>query len=292
MLKVRKLPLDPTCTLSKYLDSCQSNVDQGTWNVDQAWNNFTRTQNNWDHQQNKASTAKWKLSQKVFHEKCAYCERRAPLAGGDIDHYEPKHAHKDKMFKWDNFLWSCTACNRGNKKTKDDYNAQGIPLFLNPTSDADDPLCFIEIDLGFNGEKANLGKLYPLKTLPDPSDPRIRADYTITELGLNDGKLPKDRARTLRDFLTTIRDLFAPEKGPDYQAPEMLSIRESLLCLLDPSTPHQAAIRQILYCEPDFLQYFYDHETYPNLKEALLATLPELQPLLSQWALPPTCQEH
>jgi len=47
--------------------------------------------------------------------------------------------------------------------------------------------------------------------------------------------------------------------------------------MLDPSTPHLAAIRQILFFEPD----------YAGLRQQLLAQIPELEAKLDTWALPP-----
>ena len=71
--------------------------------------------------------------------------------------------------------------------------------------------------------------------------------------------------------------------GPDYEAPSGYTVRERFLDMLDPSSSYLAAIRQILFFEPD----------YEDLRQQLLAQIPDLKAKLDAWALPPKdCTEN
>ncbi|MEA3308747.1 MAG: hypothetical protein U9Q70_04440 [Chloroflexota bacterium] len=284
MLRVDKPSL--TQVLKARLKHYQDKVNDGGYSVSQAWKNFTQTEGR--HKKLNQPTVRALLAQ-TFHYKCAYCENRTPARGNPIEHYEPKKSKPNKMFAWDNLLWACVTCNTGAKGRKMDYDAQGNPLLLNPCKPEDDPLSFLEISIAPQEVPPLLRGLGHMSGRDGLTpDKQARASYTIVELGLNLEKLPSDRAKSIRLFLRNISGLFNPEQGPDFRAQSgMLPIRESLAKQLDPTTPHLAAIRQILYCEPAYIANFYDTENYQCLLHALLETLPELRPSSDVWALRP-----
>ena len=285
MLRVDKPPLTPV--LKNRLRYYQDKVNEGRYSGERAWRNFTQTERR-HHGQNKPTVRA--LLTTTFHHKCAYCENRTPGQGNPIEHYEPKASNPDKMFVWDNLLWDCVTCNTGTKGHQMEYDAQGNPLLLNPCKPEDDPLSFLEIRV--DPDRVNPRSLRGLGYLQSREgltpDKQTRASYTIVKLGLNLEKLPSDRAKSIQLFLRNIFDLFDPERGPNFRAQAgRLSIRESLAAQLKPATPHLAAIRQMLYCEPAYIAIFYDTERYQCLLHALLDTLPELRPALDVWALGP-----
>lgn len=44
--------------------------------------------------------------------KCYYCEIKECRSDGDVDHYRPKSKYKWAAFRFDNFRFACTYCNR------------------------------------------------------------------------------------------------------------------------------------------------------------------------------------
>ncbi len=44
--------------------------------------------------------------------KCYYCEIKEDRSDGDVDHYRPKSKYKWAAFRFDNFRFACTFCNR------------------------------------------------------------------------------------------------------------------------------------------------------------------------------------
>lgn len=66
-------------------------------------------------------------------ERCMYCE---DSRGTDIEHFRPKRLYRDLVFRWPNWLWACTGCNRA-KTNRFPLGATGQPLLIDPT--AEDP---------------------------------------------------------------------------------------------------------------------------------------------------------
>ena len=158
------------------------------------------------------------------------------------------------------------------------WDAQNRPLLLNPASPGDDPICYLDINLR-DGPQFTLGWLLPRANI-DQAD-FARAEYTIRRLKLNlRENLRRGRAKIIWDFLGCI--VFLAELGPDFQAPSGYTVRQRLLDLLAATEPCLAPVRQILYGELD----------YAHLRLDLVSQVPELKPILAQWALPPDdCQE-
>ncbi len=176
------------------------------------------------------------------------------------------------MFVWDNLLLACETCNGFEcKASRMEWYDEDKPKLINPCQD--DPICYLDINL-MEGPQVRWGFILPRANLDQ--EHFDRAAYTIRRLKLNrrDG-LRQTRAQMIRDFLSWLYIL--NEFGPDYEAPSGYTVRERFLDVLDPSSPYLAAIRQILFCEPD----------HADLRQQLLDRIPELEAKLDAWALPP-----
>lgn len=123
--------------------------------------------------------------------RCGYCE---DSQGHQVEHIWPKAWYPELTFVWRNFLFSCGICN-GRKSSRfaivrdgtmqEPRRQRGAPRSPPPTGTAaiidprrEDPLDYLEIDLG--GTYA----IRPRMTIDETA--RLRADYTIDILGLND----------------------------------------------------------------------------------------------------------
>lgn len=162
---------------------------------------------------------------RLFHDKCGYCEHRIVRFDQNVDHYRPK-GHVDEQtghpgyywlaYEWTNLIPACTACNqkRGERleypnigrfpttgkadsfplidesvrawSPSDDLTLEE-PLLLNPTID------FPEEHLSFYPNGEAYGKT-------------PRGEETIRILGLNARKLYQDRRRTINQVIEWLTD--------------------------------------------------------------------------------------
>lgn len=272
MLKTQRPDL-PT-VLQTGLDNRQNAVNGGQAG-DSPWDDFSK---------HESRTELKEILETMFHHKCAYCE--STHGTRHIEHYWPKSPHphnankgtRAKMFVWDNLLLACGTCNGFECKAfRMEWYDGDRPKLINPCRD--DPICYLDINL-MEGPPVRQGFIWPGAGLNrDNSD---RAEYTIRRLKLNQrDDLRQARARTIMEFRGWVCIL--GEFGPDYEAPSGYTVRERFLDMLDPSEPYLAAIRQIFFSEPD----------YADLRQQLLAQIPELKAKLDAWALPPQdCTEN
>jgi len=72
-------------------------------------------------------------------ERCMYC---GDSHGTDVEHFWPKAAYPERMFRWTNMLLGCTDC--GRIKGAQFPLAGGHPLLVKPT--IDDPWQFLDFD--------------------------------------------------------------------------------------------------------------------------------------------------
>ncbi len=273
MLKVERKALPES--LQQELDQRQTALNQGA-SDNNPWTNFKQHER--DQLKQGQLTLKTTL-QAMFHAKCAYCESND---SGEIEHYWPKTAHPQnsnlgtaaKMFQWDNLLWACRTCNGFEcKGARMEWDASGKPMLLNPCRPNDDPICYFDINLT-NNSTLTSAWMTPKATLN--ATQTDRAGYTIRRLKLNQrDNLPQGRAKMAHDFLGWMTVLRA--FGPDYEAPSGYTVRQRFFDLLKASEPYLAVVRQILYADP----------TYSHLLPELLTHLPEIEPILTEWALPP-----
>ncbi|MBE2283120.1 MAG: hypothetical protein IAE77_06640 [Prosthecobacter sp.] len=127
--------------------------------------------------------------------RCSYCE---DSVADEVEHIMPKDLYPEGVFEWDNYLYACGPCN-GPKNSEFAVLAgaprklvtvtrpdgapvtspqAGSPALINPRTE--DPLHFLFLDLlntfAFDVRNA------PAVT----DDDRLRADYTLRVLHLND----------------------------------------------------------------------------------------------------------
>jgi hypothetical protein len=105
-------------------------------------------------------------------ERCMFC---SGSEASDVEHYRPKAIFPEMALTWENYLWSCTPCNRGKlNRFPPDTGPGG--KFVNPLYENVWDFFFID----------SFGILTP------------RFDRTTNA--------PNDRATTTRDFLSLNRD--------------------------------------------------------------------------------------
>jgi uncharacterized protein (TIGR02646 family) len=105
------------------------------------------------------TTSTWKAQRQSVHmqrivqvltgmtglrQRCMYCE---DSRGTDVEHFKPKIPFRDYAFRWLNFLWICTGCNRG-KGNRFPCDESGSPLLLDPTLDEPWDFLFFDPDTG------------------------------------------------------------------------------------------------------------------------------------------------
>ncbi len=211
----------------------------------------------------------------MFASKCAYCESERATA---IEHHWPKapHLHNQHrgspsyMFLWENLLLICSTCNGFECKASHmSWDRRDRPMILHPCSQADDPGSHFTVLLDATPTFVQ-GWIVPREHLAP--DAEARAVYTIKRLKLNlRENLCKGRRKGVRRFRELL-DLF-DAFGPDFPNPAGHTIRQKWREFLDPEEPYLAAVRQILNDNAD-------------LKHRLLRSMPELDSVLSSWALP------
>jgi 5-methylcytosine-specific restriction endonuclease McrA len=127
--------------------------------------------------------------------RCFYCsDSRAT----DIDHFIPMSVDYGKTFRWKNFIWVCTPCNRckGNRFPRD--AATGSDLLIDPTKE--DPWAYLimDTDTGWLAPRYRLGNY----------DPKGNATLEILE-PINHESATEGRMR----IITRLRDAVSAVPG-------------------------------------------------------------------------------
>lgn len=113
----------------------------------------------------------------VFQQNCGYCGYATDIKvvegsnavrhAGQVDHYIPVSADPEKVYVWDNYIWSCKDCN--DSMGKHDYFDPDCMIF--------NPCCRRDTDyLVFDGDRG----IYSLK-VEFQEDNFIRRRFQITE---------------------------------------------------------------------------------------------------------------
>ncbi|MBB4755180.1 hypothetical protein [Actinoplanes lobatus] len=159
--------------------------------------------------------------------RCYYC---SDSRGTDIEHFKPIVGYSEEAFKWKNFLYVCTGCNR-YKSNKFPVDSLGKPLLINPTWC--DPWRFlfldtatgvvVERDLGGTLDPRAVETLKIIKTLSteaaEEGRSRVirRLAYAAEEVlaGSNEAKVCQRLAREVADDDFGISRWFAIWDGAD-----------------------------------------------------------------------------
>jgi uncharacterized protein (TIGR02646 family) len=125
-------------------------------------------------------------------QRCMFC---SGSEASDVEHYRPKAIFPEKAMTWQNYLWSCTICNRFKG---DHFPPETEPggQILNPSED--DPWQYFFID-----EFGNLTPVYDRRT--NALD--LRATSTRDILKLNRDALQESRLFRLRDLKRQVSEL-------------------------------------------------------------------------------------
>ncbi len=129
----------------------------------------------------------------AFLGKCGYCERicaetsesgsRAPT----VDHFKPKSQFPKLTYEWSNWVFCCDRC---NSRKADQWPSSGL---VDPCA----PCIPERLKLYFD-YSARTGEIVPKGGLAEPD--RIKAQNTISSLGLNNRDLRKSRQRWIARF--------------------------------------------------------------------------------------------
>lgn len=124
--------------------------------------------------------------------RCMYCEDSRAT---DVEHFRPKQRFPNFAFRWSNFLWICSGCNRqkGEQFTEDPVMG---PLLVDPT--LDDPWNIFYFD--------SSTALLAARWIDDPARPHPRGKYTLEVLSVLDHEaVAEGRRRTRRSLARAVK---------------------------------------------------------------------------------------
>jgi uncharacterized protein (TIGR02646 family) len=134
MRRLRRPPLAPE--LAGYLDRMQALIEPGL-DIAATWKKQRRTSS-------MRRVAQVLARATGPRERCMYCE---DSRGTDIEHFRPQTLYREHVFRWLNFLWICTACNR-SKGNRFPCDSAGEPLLIDPTLEEPWDFLFFDQDTG------------------------------------------------------------------------------------------------------------------------------------------------
>lgn len=218
MIPVARAPLSQAS-----LDELKRLTDKG-----QGWDGFRTPPRRSKASKVAASSEVLNVLERMFHNKCAFCEHNVART---IDHFCPKEKklYPSRRFVWENLLLSCSDCNT-LKQTEDPFNPAahgGGARLLDPTVDV------IEDHLRWDW----------LTGRCDTATSTFRGTETARVCHLELQGRCEDRRLIARDFAMKILDLRAPT------AREADKV-DLLLQLLAPERPALGIIRQLLIAPP------------------------------------------
>jgi len=139
-------------------------------------------------------------------ERCMYCE---DSRGTDIEHYRPRAGHPGLIFRWHNWLWACSGCNRSKSGRFPVDAASGAALLIDPS--AEDPWEFLVFE-------SRTGEI-TARWHGNVEDARGRA--TLETLSpLRGQAVCEGRARTRRHLIRALK-AFLAEPGDEDAGPRI-----------------------------------------------------------------------
>jgi len=160
--------------------------------------------------------------------RCHYCE---DSIADEVEHIWPKKFYPDRVFIWDNYLYSCGPCNGTAKRDqfavivngerfdlvrgKTDpvlEPPEGRPLFIDPRQE--NPFDFIELELDTG--------LFMARDMDESSLSAQRAEYTAIEiLELNRDSLVHRRKREYRSLVRTVESYASARDSGDQETADL-----------------------------------------------------------------------
>lgn len=124
-------------------------------------------------------------------ERCMYC---SGSEASDVEHYRPKAVFPEHAMEWENYLWTCTICNR-HKGDRFPPDTEPGAMIIDPS--AENPWEFFFID--------DYGLLTP-RYDRDAGGPNARAESTRDIIKLNREALQESRKRRVDDLKGRARE--------------------------------------------------------------------------------------
>ncbi len=125
--------------------------------------------------------------------RCMFC---SGSESSDVEHYRPKAVHPELAMEWENYLWSCTPCNRG-KSNRFPPETEDGGLLINPLDENVWDFFFID----------DYGLLTP-RFDSEAGVPDERAVSTRDLLSLNREAVHESRLMRLRNLRQQVTDTF------------------------------------------------------------------------------------
>jgi uncharacterized protein (TIGR02646 family) len=182
--------------------------------------------------------------EKLFYDKCAYCEREIIRSYWDVEHYRPKSRYYWLVYNWNNLYLSCNKCNRARKNDQfpleieearisdpDSDIASEKPLLLDPCND--DPEECLIFDL--EGETSAISS---------------KGETSIQIFNLNDAKLRKRRKKKIDLYLSFAR---LSQKKSDTKD-EMIRLMEQMCSDEEEFAGAIRSIKRLLERCPEIIQ--------------------------------------
>jgi len=145
---------------------------------------------------------------KIYHNKCAYCEKDISDEIEHIEHYRPTSIYYWLAFSWDNLLVACAKCNI-SKSDKFDVAGKRVEYQSEKFEDYHklrDKYDEIEKPYMINPEKDDVIDIikYNVDGTITSSDKRV--SYTIEVCNLNRKELIQHRMKIINDFKNSLDD--------------------------------------------------------------------------------------
>jgi len=146
--------------------------------------------------------------QKIYSNKCAYCEDKLLNAPKHIEHYRPKSYYYWLAHSWDNLFLCCGSCNSSKGKKFDTKNKKVI-YSTEPFKDIHTlgkRYDKIEEPYLINPEKDNIANKIVFDKQGKISSQDERVTYTIKTCNLNRNELIEKRMRILNTLNNQLKD--------------------------------------------------------------------------------------
>ena len=127
-------------------------------------------------------------------ERCMFC---SGSESSDVEHYRPKAVFPSLAMTWENYLWSCTPCNR-HKLNQFPLSGAGDPILVNPLDE--NVWNYFYID--------SFGNLTPVWDL-QLDDFNYRGKRTASTIGLDRQALQESRRSRMKDLKEKVQDTLA-----------------------------------------------------------------------------------
>lgn len=206
---------------------------------------------------------------KIYHSKCAYCEKKVGDTFPPIEHYRPKAIYYWLAYSWDNLLLSCVACNTYKGKH---FNIEGQEAILAPQVVEDSQIHRLSLEYNkierpkiVHPEQENVEDrlIFSASGKVDSKDQRVK--YTIQACRIDRADANEERQRLYNDFRDRFKQkIYDYKKEKDKERKKLLKgalegfIDDFEKDLKDPCKEYTAYRRWIKKQIPRLIKRFYE----------------------------------